>query len=56
LDKNARNLQTKAELLAKEGKRKEAIAVAEEAMQVAKARDAKANTAGLEKLIEGWKK
>ncbi len=56
LDKNARNLQTKAELLAKEGKKKEAIAVAEEAMQVAKARDSKANTAGLEKLIEGWKK
>ncbi len=56
LDKNARNLQTKAELLAKEGKKKEAITVAEEAMQVAKARDAKANTAGLEKLIDGWKK
>jgi hypothetical protein len=56
LDKNGRNLQTKAELFAKMGNVKEAIVSAEEAITITKARDPKANTEGLEKLILGWKK
>jgi hypothetical protein len=56
MDRNARNLQTKAEMLAKGGDLKAAVGVAEEAIKVAKARDPKANTEALEKLIGGWKK
>ncbi len=55
LDKNSRNMQTKAELLAQSGKVKEAIATAEEAIRVAKAKDPKANTSSLEKMIADWK-
>ena len=55
LDKNPRNLQTKAELLAQTGKVDDAITVAEEAMKLAKATDQKANTSGLEKMITDWK-
>jgi hypothetical protein len=55
LDKNARNLQTKAELLAQTGKVKDAIATAEEAVKITKAKDPKANTNGLEKMITDWK-
>ncbi len=55
LDKNPRNLGTKAELLAAAGKFKEAVAAAEEAVTMAKAKDPKANTAGLEKMIADWK-
>jgi hypothetical protein len=55
LDKNARNLQTKAELLAQTGKIDNAIATAEEAVKIAKAKDPKANTSGLEKMIGDWK-
>jgi tetratricopeptide (TPR) repeat protein len=55
LDKNARNLQTKAELLAQTGKIDNAIAAAEEAVKLAKAKDPKANTTGLEKMITDWK-
>ena len=55
LDKNARNLQTKAELLALTGKTDNAIATAEEAVKIAKAKDPKANTSGLEKMIADWK-
>ena len=55
LDKNARNLQTKAELLALTGKTDNAIATAEEAVKIAKAKDPKANTSGLEKMITDWK-
>jgi hypothetical protein len=55
LDKNARNLQTKAELLAAAGKTAEAIAVAEEAVKVAKAKDPKADVGGLEKMMTEWK-
>jgi len=55
LDKNARNLQTKAELLAQAGKVLEAVAAAEEAVKIAKAKDPKANTSGLEKMITDWK-
>lgn len=54
LEKNSRNLQTKAELLAQTGKVKEAIATAEEAVKTAKAKDPKANTSALEKLIADW--
>ena len=55
LDKNPRTLQVKAELLAKTGKTKEAIVLGEEAIKMAKAKDPKANTEGLEKLVSGWK-
>jgi hypothetical protein len=55
LDKNARNLQTKAELLAQTGEVNDAIVTAEEAVKIAKAKDPKANTSGLEKMIADWK-
>jgi Protein of unknown function (DUF2911). len=55
IEKNERNLQTKAELLAQIGKVNDAIAIAEEAVRVAKAKDPKANTSTLEKMIVDWK-
>jgi Protein of unknown function (DUF2911). len=55
IEKNERNLQTKAELLAQIGKVNDAIAIAEEAVRVAKAKDPKANTSTLEKMIVAWK-
>jgi hypothetical protein len=55
LDRNPRNLQVKAELLAKSGKVAEAIILGEEAVKMAKAKDAKANTTALEALVTGWK-
>jgi hypothetical protein len=55
LNKNARNLQTKAQLLAETGKVNDAIATAEEAMKIAKAKDPKANISDLEKMIADWK-
>jgi hypothetical protein len=54
-EKNERNLQTKAEILAQLGKINDAIAIAEEAVKVAKVKDPKANTSGLEKMIADWK-
>jgi hypothetical protein len=55
IEKNARNLQTKAELLAQTGKVNDAIAIAEEAVKVAKIKDPKANTDSLDKMIADWK-
>jgi len=55
IEKNPRNLQTKAELLAQAGKTADAIATAEEAVKLAQAKDPKANVDGLQKLIQGWK-
>ncbi len=55
LDKNPRNLQTKAELLAQSGKISDAIVTAEEAVKIAKEKDPKANISGIEKMIEDWK-
>ncbi len=55
LDKNPRNLGTKAELFAAAGKFKEAVATGEEAVALAKAKDPKANTGALEKMIADWK-
>ena len=59
MDKNANNLGTKAELLAAGGKVKEAIATAEEAMAVGKAKDPKFPDSrggqNLAKLIADWK-
>jgi hypothetical protein len=55
IEKNERNLQTKAELLAQLDKVNDAIAIAEEAVRVAKAKDPKANTSTLEKMIVDWK-
>jgi predicted RNA polymerase sigma factor len=48
-------VQTKAELLAKTGKMKEAIATAEEALALSKQKDPNANTKNLEKMISDWK-
>jgi hypothetical protein len=60
LDKNPTNLGTKAELLAASGKTKEAIAVAEEALAIGKAKDPKFEGSrqgvALTKLIADWKK
>ncbi len=60
MDKNASNLGTKAELLAAAGKVKEAIAAAEEAMTVGKAKDPKFESSrggsALAKLLLEWKK
>ena len=56
LDRNPRNMQVKAELLAKAGKTADAIALGEEAIKMAKAKDAAANTSQLEALVAGWKK
>jgi hypothetical protein len=55
LEKNVRNLQTKAELLAQSGKVNDAIAAAEEAVKTSKAKDPKVNTDALEKMIVDWK-
>lgn len=49
------NLTLKARMLAKAGKKKEAIATAERAVAVGKAAEPKANTAPAEKLIAEWK-
>lgn len=49
------NLNTKARLLAESGKKQEAIAVAEKAIQIGKAATPAANTADLEKLVAEWK-
>jgi hypothetical protein len=60
MDKNPTNLGTKAELLAAAGKAKEAIAAAEEAMMIGKAKDPKFETSrqgqALTKLLGDWKK
>jgi len=55
LDRNYYNLRTKAELLARTGKYTEAIATAEEALKVGKAKDQKVDAAAIEKLITDWK-
>jgi len=58
-EKNATNLGTKAELLAAAGKTKEAIAMAEEAMALGKAKDPKFDGSrqgqNLTRLIADWK-
>lgn len=56
LDRNAGNVRTKAELLAGQGKYKEAIALAEESIKLAKAQNPAANVTGTEQLINEWKK
>jgi hypothetical protein len=60
MDKNPTNLGTKAELLAASGKSKEAIAAAEEAIAVGKAKDPKFDGSrqgqSLAKLLGDWKK
>lgn len=48
-------LNAKAQLLAESGKKQEAIAVAEKAIQVGKASTPAANTSGLEKMLADWK-
>jgi hypothetical protein len=49
------NLSTRAQILAAMGKRQEAIASAERAIQVGKAANPPANTANLEKMLAEWK-
>lgn len=59
LDKNQTNLRTKAELLAQAGKTQEAIAAAEEALKIGKAKDPKFDDSqfakDVAKLIADWK-
>ncbi len=55
LDKNARNLQTKAELQAQGGKTQDAIATAEDAVKVGKAGNPKFDSKPLEQMISDWK-
>ncbi|MFN2391567.1 MAG: DUF2911 domain-containing protein [Pyrinomonadaceae bacterium] len=52
---NFGNLSTKARLLAESGRKQDAIAVAEKAIQIGKAATPPANTADLEKLLSEWK-
>lgn len=49
------NLNTKARLLAEMGKKADAIATAEKAIQIGKAATPAANTAGLEAEVQKWK-
>jgi hypothetical protein len=56
LNRNAGNLRTKAELLALQGKYKEAIPLAEESIKLAKAQNPSANVSATEQLIVDWKK
>lgn len=56
LDRNQANVRTKAELLAADGKYKEAITLAEEAIKLSKQRNPNANVSSIERLIESWKK
>jgi tetratricopeptide (TPR) repeat protein len=56
LDRNAANVRTKAELLAGQGKYKEAITLAEESMKLARAQNPAANVTATEQLINEWKK
>lgn len=62
MDKNANTLRTKAELLAKAGKKQEAVTVGEEAIKMFKAMDQsrmnqmqKDQFAAFEKMVAGWK-
>jgi hypothetical protein len=55
MNRDPRNLQTKAQLLAQAGKYAEAIKLAEEAMTMARAKDPKANTSALEAMVAEWK-
>lgn len=56
LNRNGNNLRTKAELLAQQGKYKEAIPLAEESIKLAKAQNPNANVSATEQLIADWKK
>jgi hypothetical protein len=56
LERNATNVRTKAELLAGQGKYKEAITLAEESMKLARAQNPAADVKGTEQLINEWKK
>ena len=50
------NLTARARLLALQGKKADAIAMAKKAIEVGKAADAKADTSSVEKLIADWQK
>jgi hypothetical protein len=56
LNRNAANVRTKAELLAGQGNYKDAIALAEESMNLARAQNPAANVTATEQLINEWKK
>lgn len=55
VQENWSNLSLKAQILADQGKTKDAIAVAEKAIQVGKAAAQKPDTSALEKLLAEWK-
>jgi tetratricopeptide (TPR) repeat protein len=56
LNRNGNNVRTKAELLAQQGKYKEAIPLAEESIKLTKAQNPNANVSAVEQLIADWKK
>jgi len=56
LNRNGNNVRTKAELLAQQGKYKEAIPLAEESIKLVKAQNPNANVSATEQLIADWKK
>jgi hypothetical protein len=56
LNRNGNNVRTKAELLAQQGKYKEAIPLAEESIKLAKAQNPNANVSATEQLVADWKK
>ncbi len=55
MNENYSNLNVKARLLAEMGRKDEAIATAEKAIQLGKAATPAANTRGLENLVKEWK-
>ena len=55
IDKNGANVRTKAEILASQGKYREAVKLGEEAISLTKAQNATANVSALEKLVSEWK-
>lgn len=56
LNRTAANVRTKAELLAQKGNFKEAIALAEESIKLARTQNPAANVTATEQLIADWKK
>lgn len=56
MERNSTNVRTKAELLASQGKYKEAIALAEESIKLARAQNPEADVKATEQLISEWKK
>ena len=54
-ERNGANTRTKAEILAAQGKYKEAVTVGEESIALSRGRNPNANVSAVEKLIADWK-